>query len=557
MDARLQIDVNGSAVSSTQRISGYEVAGRSDSLATTKKYSPAEAKRRIGPETANSNSVSGCLVVEGREVNSVSYKLDGRLVAIGFNDKVQIWNVAGLTVEHTLSGHKQSVTHVAFSRNGSQVASASADKTIRVWNARTGQCDAVMQDHVASVSSVAWSPNGDRLVSGSWDTTLRVWNIRSNTVERILNGHTDWVHSVAWSNDGNKVASASSDQSVRVWCARFGTMEQVLVGHMQTVTSVDFSMDGVLLASGSLDRTLRVWDLDQGAMVACIQQNSDQASVRSVAFTPDMARVVVGCGDRCIRVWNLRTRALEDELWGHEDAVLGVAVGQNGAQLISCSHDGTARLWATPGSKEAPPPAPAPPPQPSAIEIDLQDKLRSSQGLNSLLKQQLQEVHGKVEQTNKRVQDHNIAASSLMNLEAKLGQTEATNQQLHHQLHAAQRQIEERNEFVRQREISLQEQGRRLEEYREMVNNLAAEKEGLARSLEQKRQELAKMPILPAGHRSNAGSIQGHSQRGRGARDASPSERPRRGSPTHAGSMQQVAPGFAGSATSNNWLRPL
>ena len=42
----------------------------------------------------------------------------------------------------TLQGHTDSVTCVAYSPDGSHIASGSEDMTIRVWNPTTGQCTA-------------------------------------------------------------------------------------------------------------------------------------------------------------------------------------------------------------------------------------------------------------------------------------------------------------------------------------------------------------------------------------------------------------------------------
>jgi WD40 repeat protein len=78
---------------------------------------------------------------------------------------------------HTLHGHTDWVSSVAYSPDGTHIVSGSHDKTIRVWNATTGQSVAgPFQGHTSSVSSVAYSPDGTHIVSGSRDNTIRVWN---------------------------------------------------------------------------------------------------------------------------------------------------------------------------------------------------------------------------------------------------------------------------------------------------------------------------------------------------------------------------------------------
>jgi WD40 repeat protein len=147
----------------------------------------------------------------------------------------------------TLEGHHGSVSSVAFSPDGTRLASGSYDCTVKVWDAHSGQCLQTLEGHSDPVSSVAFSPDGTRLASGSYDCTVKVWDAHSGQCLQTLEGHGDSVTSVAFSPDGTRLASGSYDSIVKVWDAHSGQCLQTLEGHDDFVTSVAFSPDGTYL----------------------------------------------------------------------------------------------------------------------------------------------------------------------------------------------------------------------------------------------------------------------------------------------------------------------
>src|SRR5437660_1733541 len=77
---------------------------------------------------------------------------------------------------YTYRGHSSIVTAVAWSPDGTLIASANQYRTVQVWDAATGRYVFTYRGHSSSVNGVAWSPDGKRIASASDDHTVQVWD---------------------------------------------------------------------------------------------------------------------------------------------------------------------------------------------------------------------------------------------------------------------------------------------------------------------------------------------------------------------------------------------
>jgi hypothetical protein len=209
----------------------------------------------------------------------------------------------------TLYGHTNSVESVAFSPDGTRIATGSADQTAKVWDARTGRPQLELKGHTYGVVSVAFSPDGRRIVTGGGRRKkpgeAKVWDARTGAPQLELKGQTAPLWTVAFSPDGRRIVTGSLDQSAKVWDARTGTPQLDLKGHTGQVWSVAFNAHGTRIVTGSEDKTAKVWDARTGTPQ--LELKGHMSAVYSVAFSPDGRRIVTRSLDETAKVWDART----------------------------------------------------------------------------------------------------------------------------------------------------------------------------------------------------------------------------------------------------------
>ena len=164
-------------------------------------------------------------------VNSVAFSPDETILATASRDgKVRMWDVE--TRENIAIYRYVTVNSIAFSPDGSTFAVATNNR-VNLWDVATGKHIATVEDQTGALS-VAFSSDGTKLASGSADNTVKLWEIATKNIS-IFKGHKQQIRSVAFSPDGAILASGSEDV-VELW-------DVVTRSHIATVDDIGWERE--------------------------------------------------------------------------------------------------------------------------------------------------------------------------------------------------------------------------------------------------------------------------------------------------------------------------
>jgi WD40 repeat protein len=119
----------------------------------------------------------------------VTFSPNGMVMAIGLDGALELWDAATGEIRHRLTGYRNDVAAVAFTRDGRYVAAGGMDRVIRIWDADTGQLENTLP-HNNFVYALAYRPDGT-LVSGGGDG-VRVWD------GAAVVSLTGWIPGASW-----------------------------------------------------------------------------------------------------------------------------------------------------------------------------------------------------------------------------------------------------------------------------------------------------------------------------------------------------------------------
>jgi len=276
---------------------------------------------------------------------------DGRTIVLGSHEVIQVWDMDGRKLRHTLRGHTQDVKMLVMSSDGNTVISSSEDGIICKWDVKTGRLLHTLAGYAGDVQTLTLSFDGSILISGADDNIIRMWDTVNDVFWDETDDRKDKIYAIMVSTDGSTIFSYSDFGRLGIWNIEGGRLREVEELQISGGTFQTVSADGSVVVFSYGEDKLKIWNRKTGELQdILIERNEQQIAndIYAVAISPDGNYIAVGFYYGSLRIWDVKMGKLMHHIFGQFDgSVMEVTFSPDGGSIVTGVDDNRILLWET------------------------------------------------------------------------------------------------------------------------------------------------------------------------------------------------------------------
>jgi cell division cycle protein 20 (cofactor of APC complex) len=286
-------------------------------------------------------------IVDDYYLNLMDWGMNNTL-SVCLGQSVYLWNSVSGDTHHLLNTNDSQnyVSSVSWMNKGNCLAVGYANSCIQLWDTEKMKPVRTLNGHRDRVSSMSW--NNYILSSGSRDSLILNHDVRvANNVISKLETHMQEVCGLKWCPEGSQIASGGNDNLLCIWELGANTPKFFMRDHRAAVKALAWCpwQKGLLASGGgSADKSIRFWNTETGAMVNCVDTDSQVCSLMWNRHDREILSAH-GFSKNQLSIWKYPTMTKVGELSGHTNRVLHLAMSPDGSTVVSAAADETLRFW--------------------------------------------------------------------------------------------------------------------------------------------------------------------------------------------------------------------
>jgi len=236
-------------------------------------------------------------------------------------------------------GHRTSVGDLAYSSDGSILATVGGKNQAIVFNAATGDIIAKSQEYDKPMNWIALSEDQSLMAMGSWGKAdVVILDPKTcNEINRIPMESVFMLDFSPTSNDLAILGIKGEKQTIAIYDPKTGTKKKEIFnqgGEKTFPTAVEFSPNGKFIACGisNANQGIRIWDAATGELSLTIHHPDD---ITDIDFSPDGKTISGGGTDKNVYIWDALSGKKLHTLMGYDGYVSTVNISPDGTKIVA------------------------------------------------------------------------------------------------------------------------------------------------------------------------------------------------------------------------------